>query len=83
MDSNVPEMNRPRVVQKFRYQVFNPTPKSITEVIVLSLYYTGLTDIAEISQGDDLSKTYRLDRNYCVELSVTVPATGYTWFVVR
>ena len=63
--------------------VLNPTPKSITEVIVLSLYYTGLTDTAEISQGDDLSKTYRLDRNYCVELSVTVPATGYTWFVVR
>ena len=73
----------PKLPEKGFLSVFNPTPKSITEVIVLSLYYTGLTDIAEISQGDDLSKTYRLDRNYCVELSVTVPATGYTWFVVR
>jgi len=73
----------PKLPEKGFLSVFNPTPKSITEVIVLSLYYTGLTDTAEISQGDDLSKTYRLDRNYCVELSVTVPATGYTWFVVR
>lgn len=73
----------PKLPEKGFLSVFNSTPKSITEVIVLSLYYTGLTDTAEISQGDDLSKTYRLDRNYCVELSVTVPATGYTWFVVR
>ena len=73
----------PKLSEKGFLSVFNPTPKSIVEVIALPLYYTGLTDTAEISQRDDLSETYRLDRNYCVELSVTVPATSYTWFVVR
>lgn len=73
----------PKLSEKGFLSVCNPTPKSITEVIMLFLYYTGVTDTAEISQRDDLSITYRLGRNYCVELPVTVPATSYTWFVVR
>ena len=75
--------SNPKLPEKGFLSVFNPTPKSITEVIELPLYYTGLTDTAEISQRDNLSTTYRLDRDYCVELPVTVPATSYTWFVVR
>ena len=29
------------------------------------------------------SKTYHLDRNYNVQLTVTIPANGYTWYVIE
>jgi len=28
-------------------------------------------------------KTYRLRRDYSVEMTVTIPANGYTWFVIK
>lgn len=28
-------------------------------------------------------KSYRLRRDYSVEMTVTIPANGYTWFVIK
>ncbi len=74
---------RPGNKQKGMLLVFNPTSESITQEILLPLYYTGLTETASIREAEGESKPYRLDRQFNVRLPVTVAAGGYTWFVVE
>lgn len=62
---------------------FNPTGSEMTRTIRLPLYYTGLTDKVRIREAEGKPKSYKLDRDYCVELTVTIPAGGYTWYVVE
>lgn len=62
---------------------FNPTDKPITRVVELPLYYTGLSRLARIREKEGKSLKYTLSRNYTVELSVTIPAKGNTWFVIE
>lgn len=52
-------------------------------VFVLLSYYTGLTDKARIRVEDGKVKTYRLNRDYTVEITVRIPANGHTWLVVE
>ncbi|MBJ2173243.1 alpha-galactosidase [Aureibaculum sp. A20] len=64
--------------------LFNPTENTIDEVIKVPLYYTGLTEFATIAEkGKKKGKKYELNRNYEVDLSVKIPANGYTWFVIN
>lgn len=62
---------------------FNPTDQPITREIDLPLYYTGLTDFAHVREREGKSVKYSLDRNYQVRLKVTIPANGYTWYVIE
>jgi hypothetical protein len=62
---------------------YNPTGEKITRTIKLPLYYTGLTTTARIAEKDQLPTSYPLNRNYEVELTLTIEAKGYTWFVIR
>lgn len=63
--------------------LFNPTEEDITREIRLPLYYTGLTSNASIREQEGRSRTFRLDRDYCVTVEVTIPARGYTWLAVE
>lgn len=62
---------------------FNPTDKAITRRIDLPLYYTGLTETARIREKEGQAVKYRLGRDYSVQLDVTIPAKGYTWYVIE
>ena len=62
---------------------FNPTNYDIERVIKLPLYYTGLSDKAKISIEGGKSRSYRLNRDYTVEVKVNIPANGHTWLVVE
>lgn len=62
---------------------FNPTDETIIRKIQLPLYYTGLTQRAMIREQEGKAKTYRLNRDYTVELEVKIPAQGYTWYVIE
>lgn len=62
---------------------FNPTDKAITRRIDLPLYYTGLTETARIREKEGRAVKYRLGRDYSVQLDVTIPAKGYTWYVIE
>ncbi|WP_343556343.1 NPCBM/NEW2 domain-containing protein [Sphingobacterium sp.] len=62
---------------------FNPTDQAIVRKIKLPLYYTGLTHKAEIREQEGKSITYTLNRDYTVDLTITIPANGYTWYVVE
>lgn len=73
----------PQLPHKGLAMVYNPTEQAIDKVLNLPLYYTGLTDTAQIREQEGASQSYSLDRAYHVALPVSVPARGVTWFVIE
>lgn len=73
----------PQLKQKGLMMLYNPTTVPITRIIKVPLYYTGLSSTAKIREKEAASKTYNLSRDYGVEMKVTIPANGYTWFVIE
>jgi hypothetical protein len=55
----------------------------VKEKIKLPLYYTGLTENANIRQEEGKTKSYKISREYEVEIEVPVKANSYTWLVVE
>ena len=58
-----------------------PAPNTrSTKTSDVNLYYTGLTDTAMVSHADGTPREVLLDSHHRVELAVTVPADGFSWF---
>lgn len=62
---------------------FNPTDQPMRRTVKLPLYYTGLTSKASIRKEEGKTRTYKLNRDYTVNLTVDIPAHGYVWYVVE
>jgi hypothetical protein len=63
--------------------VFNPTPAPLSTTLSLPLYYAGLTTDARVAQeGGEVAK-YALDREYNIQVKISLKARGITWFVVQ
>lgn len=73
----------PQLPQKGFVLLFNPLPEEITREIELPLYYTGLEGSARIREREGRSVRYRMDGRRAVRLTVTIPANGYTWYVIE
>ena len=73
----------PDLKEKGLLMLFNPTKKEITKTILLPLYYTGLTKIARIKEKEGTAKTFTLNRNYEVELTITLKPDSYSWWVIE
>lgn len=73
----------PGLEEKGFIMVFNPTGEEITRTVTVPLYYTGLTDKARVTGQEGATKTYKLRRDYTIELTTTIPANGYNWFVIK
>lgn len=73
----------PNEKEKGLAMLFNPTDAPITRTIKLPLYYTGLSREASISEKEGRSKRYQLNRDYSVDVTVTIPANGSTWLLIR
>lgn len=73
----------PALEEKGMLVVFNPLDEPVSCSLRINLYYTGLTDTAEVSEKDGDPKSFKLARDYSVEIPVTVPAQGMNWFVIR
>ncbi len=69
--------------QKGMLMVFNPTDHVITKKIKIPLYYTGLSEKANIREKEGQSVEYLLDREYEVELTVTIQPNWYNWYVIE
>ena len=63
--------------------VFNPLDREVERTLKVPLYYTGLDTIATFRGEGSTPFTKQLARDYTVELTVTVPAEGMTWFVIE
>ena len=73
----------PNLKEKALAMFFNPTDKEMVRTIKVPLYYTGLDKVAQIRFEEGRSKSYKLDREYCVTLEVRIPANEYRWIVVE
>ena len=73
----------PNLKEKALAMFFNPTDKEIVRTIKVPLYYTGLDKVAHIRFEEGRSKSYKLDREYCVTLEVRIPANEYRWIVIE
>lgn len=73
----------PEIEEKGLAMFFNPTESDIERKIKLPLYYTGLSDRAKISVEGGKYRTYRINRDYTVDIIVKIPANGHTWIVVE
>ncbi len=62
---------------------YNPTEEEMVRRIQLPLYYTGLDETAQIREQEGELFTYRLNRDYTVDLTLKIPAKGYTWYVIE
>jgi hypothetical protein len=69
--------------EKGLLMVYNPLAVPVSKTLRIPLYYTGKTATAAVSERDGPSATFTLDREYNIQLPVTVPAHGVTWFVVE
>jgi len=73
----------PRLEEKGLVLFFNPLAETLTRTVRLPLYYTGLSDTAWLREQDQgAAKRYRLSRDYSLEVPVTLPPRGVTWFVI-
>ncbi len=69
--------------EKGLLMVYNPLEQEVSRILRIPLYYTGKTDTASMSERDGAVTTFKLDREYYIDLPMTVPARQGTWFVVR
>jgi hypothetical protein len=63
--------------------VYNPTEREVETTLKLPLYYTGLTETAQVREQDGKAREYRLDRSYNIEVPVKLTLKAITWFAVE
>ena len=73
----------PELKEKGFLLVFNSTDKVIRKKITVPLYYTGLIETAKIREQENLPETFRLDREYEIEIEVEVQPNWYNWYVIE
>lgn len=73
----------PFISNKGLAMVFNPTLDRVARNLTVPLYYTGLTNLAKVSQMGAAFKTYTLDRDYTIEVSVDLGPRNITWFLIQ
>ncbi|WP_080058545.1 alpha-galactosidase [Spirosoma aerolatum] len=69
--------------EKGLVMLYNPLKTRMTRTIKLPLYYTGLRQTAQIRQGEGKAQPYTLNRQYEVELPVTIEPESYGWWVIE
>jgi hypothetical protein len=73
----------PFLKEKGLAMVYNPLGQAVKRTLRLPLYYTGLTGAARIREEEGELKSYKLDRQFNVEVPVEIRANGYSWFVIE
>jgi hypothetical protein len=63
--------------------LYNPLDEKITRSIKIPLYYTGLTTVARLKEKYGPAKSYKLDRNYEINYTITLNPKSYTWVQVE
>ena len=73
----------PNLKQKGMLVVFNPLKEPVKKTIRVNLYYTGLTDKAELRDQEGETNTYQLNRDHTIEIPVKIGPEGFVWFVME
>ncbi len=75
----------PRLPTKGLLMVFNPSSRNQERTLRIGLYYTGLTDAAEVAPMGvwDEAERYPLDREHRIELPVRISGNGIRFWLIR
>jgi hypothetical protein len=73
----------PSLEEKGLLMIYNPLEEEISRRIKVNLYYTGLVKTAIIAEKEEEPVEYQLDREYNVEIPVSVPARSQIWFLIK
>ena len=69
--------------EKGLLMLFNPLSKTITRTIRIPVYYTGLHKQVKIIDSLGKPETLTVSRDYYIELTTTIPAKSYQWYVLK
>lgn len=73
----------PTAKEKGLLMLYNPLNEKITRTLEIPVYYTGLTNSANVRNSDGKTKKYKISRDYKISLDITLPSKGYGWFVIH
>jgi hypothetical protein len=73
----------PGLTEKGLLMIYNPTDRRITTELKINLYYTGLTETANIRREDAAPAVYTLDRDYNTGIPVEMTPRSVTWYVIE
>lgn len=73
----------PASKQKGLVMLYNPLKEEITRSVKVPVYFTGKHNTINIREKEGISKTYKVGRDYDVEVNVKIPANGYSWLVLE
>jgi hypothetical protein len=63
--------------------LFNPTKQKITRTIKIPFYYTGMKGKFEIKEKDKVTMQLPISKENFANITVTIPAEGYNWYLIR
>ena len=63
--------------------LYNPTQTVQQTTLKLPVYYTGLSEIAKIREGETEPKDYEIDRNYNIEIPIEMEAKSVSYLVIE
>ena len=63
--------------------LYNPLEKPIKFELNVPVYYTGLSNKVQVAEQEGVAKSYTINRDYMITLSVTIPAKGYQYYVLK
>jgi len=69
--------------EKGLLMLYNPLNIPITRNIQVPVYYTGLNSKTQVEDADGKVKTALINREYEITLNVTIPAKGYTYYILK
>lgn len=73
----------PRLDEKALLMVFNPLNETRTKTIRVPMYYAGLSTTTQVSQEGAAPKLMRINRDFTIDLEVTVAPQSQTWFLFK
>lgn len=73
----------PKLETRGLAMLYNPTDEDIRRKVLLPLYYTGLTETAQISVDEGEFSSYSLNREYEIEIELSIPANGSRRVVIK
>ncbi len=69
--------------EKGLIMLYNPLDEPIVKTIPVNLYYTGLSKRAVLTGEDGKAMKVKLNRDYSIDLPVSIPPKSQQWFVVK
>ena len=73
----------PAGAEKGLLMMYNPLNTPITRTLNIPVYYTGLKDKVAVKEQEGTSKAVPITRDFKIKLTVTIPAKGYNYLILK